>query len=93
VKIFRYGPPMVHAKTCVVDEHLAIVGTANLDNRSLRLNFEVVVAIHGGPRVEELARLFVSDLEQARPCAQEGGRQPLLARVFSSLARLLSPQL
>jgi cardiolipin synthase len=93
VQIFRYGPPMVHAKTCVVDQHLAIVGTANLDNRSLRLNFEVVVAIHGGPRVEELARLFVRDLEQARPCAQEGRRQPLLARVFSSLARLLSPQL
>ncbi len=92
-KIFRYGPPMVHAKTCVVDRHLAIVGTANLDNRSLRLNFEVVVAIHGGPRVEELAQLFVRDLAQARPCAQEGRPQRVLARVFSSLARLLSPQL
>jgi cardiolipin synthase len=93
VSIYRYGPPMIHAKTCVVDDHLAIVGTANIDNRSLRLNFEVVAAIHGGPLVEELAGLFLHDLEQARPCALEGRRQRFMGRVFSSLARLLSPQL
>jgi cardiolipin synthase len=91
--IYRYGPPMIHAKTCVVDDDLAIVGTANLDNRSLRLNFEVVAAIHGGPLVEELAGFFLGDLERARRCALEGRRQRLLGRVFSSLARLLSPQL
>jgi len=93
VDIYRYGPPMVHAKTCVIDDRLAIVGTANLDNRSLRLNFEVVVAIHGGPKVEELAALFRHDLAQAQPCPREGRRQRLLSRVFSSLARLLTPQL
>ena len=93
VDIYRYGPPMVHAKTCVIDDRLAIVGTANLDNRSLRLNFEVVVAIHGGPKVEELAGLFRNDLAQASPCPGKAGRQRLLGRVFSSLARLLSPQL
>jgi cardiolipin synthase len=91
--IYRYGPPMVHAKTCVVDDELALIGTANLDNRSLRLNFEVVAAVHGGPAVEELAGLFLHDLELARRCAPEGRRQRLLGRVFSSLARLLSPQL
>jgi cardiolipin synthase len=92
-RIYRYGPPMIHAKTCVADDVLAIVGTANLDNRSLRLNFEVVAALHGGPVVEELASLFRRDLERSRPCAPEGLRQRFLARVFSSLARLLSPQL
>jgi cardiolipin synthase len=91
--IYRYGPPMIHAKTCVVDDDLAIVGTANIDNRSLRLNFEVVAAIHGGPVVEALAGFFLRDLERARPCAPEGRRQRLLGRAFSSLARLLSPQL
>ncbi len=35
IKIFEYGPPMMHAKTMVVDETVAIVGTANLDNRKL----------------------------------------------------------
>jgi cardiolipin synthase len=91
--IHLFGPPMIHAKTCVVDDDLAIVGTANLDNRSLRLNFEVVAAIHGGPVVEELAGFFRHALERARSCAPEGGRQGLPGRVISSLARLLSPQL
>jgi cardiolipin synthase len=91
--IYRYGPPMVHAKTCLVDDDLAIVGTANLDNRSLRLNFEVVAALHGGPAVEELAGFFLRDLERSRPCAPEGRRERFPRRVFSSLARLLTPQL
>jgi len=91
--IHRYGPPMIHAKTCVVDDDLAIVGTANLDNRSLRLNFEVVAALHGGPAVETVAGFFLRDLEKARPCSPEVRRQRFPGRLFSSLARLLTPQL
>ena len=91
--IHLYGPPMIHAKTLVVDERLAIVGTANLDNRSLRLNFEVVAAIHGGPVVAELAEAFWRDLERARPSAPEERKERFPRRLFSSLARLLSPQL
>jgi cardiolipin synthase A/B len=91
--IHLYGPPMVHAKTCVVDDDLAIVGTANIDNRSLRLNFEVVAAIHGGPAVEELAAFFQRDLERARPSERGGQRERFPGRLFSSLARLLTPQL
>jgi cardiolipin synthase len=91
--ISLYGPPMVHAKTCVVDDDLAIVGTANLDNRSLRLNFEVVAAIHGGAVVEELASYFRRDLERSRIGAPEGRRERFPGRLFSSLARLLTPQL
>ena len=47
--IYLYEPSMLHAKTAVIDDALAIVGTANLDNRSFRLNFEVVAALYGGP--------------------------------------------
>ena len=46
IKVFEYGPPMLHAKTMVVDDTVAIVGTANLDNRSFRLNFEVAAAFY-----------------------------------------------
>jgi len=74
-------------------DDLGIVGTANLDNRSLRLNFEVVAAIHGGPAVEELAGFFLHDLERAQPCAPEGRTERFPGRLFSSLARLLAPQL
>jgi cardiolipin synthase len=93
VKIHLYGPPMIHAKTMVVDHDLAIVGTANLDNRSLRLNFEVVAAVYGKPAAAELARLFEVDLERAPPRTQRERQDPFGRRLVASMARLLSPLL
>lgn len=92
-RIHRYGPPMIHAKTCVVDDLLAVVGTANFDNRSFQLNFEVVAAFYGGPPVEEVARHFEADRARSRPVKAREGRGPLGRRLFASLARLLAPQL
>jgi cardiolipin synthase len=93
VRIHLYGPPMVHAKTMVVDRVLAIVGTANLDNRSLRLNFEVVAALYSEPAAAELARLFEADLERARPRTRKERQDPFGRRLVASAARLLSPLL
>ena len=45
VRVYEYGPRFIHAKTIVVDDDLAIVGSANLDNRSFLLNFEVTSLI------------------------------------------------
>ena len=42
IVVFEFGPPMLHAKTIVVDDTVGVVATANLDNRSLRLNFEEI---------------------------------------------------
>jgi cardiolipin synthase len=93
VKIHLYGPPMVHAKTMVVDHDLAIVGTANLDNRSLRLNFEVVAAVYGEAAAAELAALFQADLARARPRTRREEDDPFGRRLVASAARLLSPLL
>jgi cardiolipin synthase len=90
VRIF--GPGMIHAKTCVVDDVVAVVGSANLDNRSFRLNFEVVVALYGAEPVEELARAFEVDWARSRAAGREG-RRPLLRRLLALAARLLAPQL
>jgi len=92
VKIHLYGPPMIHAKTWVVDTALAIVGSPNLDARSMRLNFEVTAVVYGGAVVEALAGLFQQDLKRTRPAVKEN-RQPPLRRLFDSLARLLASQL
>ena len=93
VKIHLYGPPMVHAKTMVVDRELAIVGSANLDNRSFRLNFEVVAAIYGEPAAAELASHFEADLARARPRTRREEADPFGRRLFASAARLLAPLL
>lgn len=92
-RIWLHGPPMLHAKTCVVDEEVALVGSANLDSRSLRLNFEVTAILYGPRPASALAALFERDLAAAK---QKEGREadaPFLSRLAASAARLLGPQL
>ena len=62
VQVLEYTGRMVHAKTMVVDAELAVIGTANLDNRSFRLNFEVIAAIYDREATACLARLFEDEL-------------------------------
>lgn len=92
-RIWLYGPRMLHAKTCLVDQDVGMVGTANLDNRSLRLNFEVTAVLYGAPAVQALADLFERDLEVARPKTTREADAPFLSRLGASAARLLAPQL
>jgi cardiolipin synthase len=61
VRIHEYASSMLHAKTLVVDD-LALVGTANMDNRSFRLNFEVVAALFDRGLAAALAERFQADL-------------------------------
>jgi cardiolipin synthase len=65
-RIWLYGPAMLHAKTLIVDHELALIGSANLDNRSFRLNFEVAAAIYDGAVADFLAGWFEEDLAVAR---------------------------
>lgn len=94
VRIFEYEAPVLHAKTLVVDDTVAIVGTANADNRSFRLNFEVIAAVYDGSVCASLQSSFDGDLGQAREVglAQVKGAS-LLTRLWVSSARLLSPVL
>lgn len=92
-QIYLYDPPMLHAKTAVIDDAVAIVGTANLDNRSFRLNFEVVAVFYGGSCVAELASAFENDLKHAQRQTRREASLPFARRLLDSAARLLAPQL
>ncbi|MEZ5729034.1 MAG: cardiolipin synthase [Burkholderiaceae bacterium] len=92
VAVYRYGPHMIHAKTLVVDDELAIVGTANLDNRSFRLNFEVIAAVYDTGLTARLAAQFERDLAHARPISPRE-TQPWMWRLLASAARLAAPLL
>jgi cardiolipin synthase len=93
VKIHLFGPPMVHAKTLVVDNDIAMIGTANFDNRSLRLNFEVMAAFYDDKVAGELADAFHADVAKSKALHIRDTRRPFLERLFEATARLLSPQL
>jgi cardiolipin synthase len=94
VRVFEYAPTMLHAKTLVVDDDLALVGTANLDSRSLRLNFEVSVLVFGRDVAAELADHFAEDLRRSVEVSRHAlSRIPLLRRAGESAARLFAPLL
>lgn len=91
-RIFEYGPPVLHAKTLVVDGTLAQVGTANFDNRSFRLNFEVAISLYDAGLCDVLAETFERDLTRAlevTPAQLASASFP--SRLGASAARLLSP--
>ena len=92
IKVYEYGPPMLHAKTMVIDETVAVIGTANLDNRSFRLNFEVAAAFYDAGVVERLAKRFAEDRSRCRPFNIKR-RGPRTTQLLESIARLTSPVL
>jgi cardiolipin synthase A/B len=92
VQVFEYGPPMLHSKTMVIDDVVAVVGTANLDNRSFRLNFEVAAAFYDAGVIEALAQRFQRDKRESRPFPIRR-RGPRITQLFESIARLTSPVL
>ena len=93
-RVFEYLPRFLHAKTFVIDDDVAIVGTANLDNRSFRLDFEVAAVLYGPETNARLDAAFCADLEHCRELARIAWvRQPFWTRLGQSGARLLSPLL
>jgi cardiolipin synthase A/B len=94
VRFHEYGPPMLHAKTLVVDDEISLVGTANMDNRSFRLNFEIAAVFYDRGIADTLAAMFHADLSRAVTYRlREARRAPLRTRLVESSARLFSPLL
>ena len=93
VRVFEYQWRMLHAKTMVVDDMLGMVGTANFDNRSFRLNYEVCAVVYGPLFNQQLAQQFEQDLQRSCQVVQHGRPQPLHQRLAEGLARLFSPLL
>ena len=93
-RVYEYQPTMIHAKTLVIDDFFASVGTANFDNRSFRLNFEVNAVLYGAPHAEELAEQFRRDVKLAKEIKPHSrDKLPLRWRLAEAGARVLSPLL
>lgn len=92
VKIWEYNARMLHSKTLLVDDDIAMVGTANFDNRSFRLNYEICAAVYGDHLTVALGAQFERDLRHATRVAPHRP-QPILRRLGDAVARLFSPVL
>lgn len=92
--IREYLPGMLHAKTMTVDGHLAFIGTANLDVRSFRLNYEVTAVIYGRETAAELDAAFEHDRLFSREITlDDRTNMRMRDRLLEASARLLSPLL
>ena len=93
VKVYEYGPRMLHTKALLVDDDICLIGSANFDPRSFRLNFEICLLFRDASVAADLARLIEREFAYA-PRVREDRRRPLLtARLPEAFARLLSPLL
>ncbi|PHS12484.1 MAG: cardiolipin synthase [Blastopirellula sp.] len=92
VRFFRYQPGFLHQKTMIVDDEFAAVGTANLDNRSFRLNFEITIAVIDKKFAQQTEAMFLADFEQCRELPKnELAGKSFGFRLVVSLSRLFSP--
>jgi cardiolipin synthase A/B len=93
-RIWLTPPPFDHSKLLLVDSTWAMIGSANWDTRSLRLNFELNLECYGREFATEVAGVIASKLAHARLITlEEMDRRPLAIRLRDGVARLLSPYL
>jgi cardiolipin synthase len=94
MQVYYRPEPVAHSKLFLMDDYYALVGSANLDPRSLRLNFELVVEVYDADVVSGLQAHFDAVRAISVPVTEEQlRRQPLLLRLRDAVMWLFSPYL
>ena len=92
VQIFEYTPGFVHAKVCISDEEKAVVGTINLDYRSLYHHFECATYLYQCDCIPEIESDFQATLQQCRAVTPETIRDERLGyKINGALLKFLAP--
>jgi cardiolipin synthase len=82
----------LHQKVILIDDEAAAVGTANLDNRSFRLNFELMVMTADRAFAADVATMLEADFAQAKEIGRdEYLDRPRLGRAAMHVAKLFAP--
>lgn len=91
-KVFIYENGFIHAKTIIVDDEICSVGTANIDVRSFRLNFEVNAFIYDEKISRALVNHFYDDADLSTELTFDAYlKRSMIIRFKESISRLLSP--
>ena len=91
VKIYSYTPGFLHAKTWLVDDRIAAVGTVNLDYRSLYLHFENSVLIYGGAVLEDVRKDYAEIERESKEVTLGDCRTGFVGTMYSAVLRLVAP--
>jgi cardiolipin synthase len=92
IRVFEYEPGFMHQKVALIDDAMSLVGTANFDNRSFRLNFEVTALVYDEDFAARIAAMLQDDLDTASELDVAGLRNGgWWWRLKVSIARLAAP--
>lgn len=92
VKFYRYLDGFLHEKAMIIDDLAVAIGTANFDNRSFRLNFEITAILGGEEFIGEVEQMFLADFAKSREMASdEYDAKPWYFKLGVKLARLTAP--
>ncbi len=97
VRVYEYTPGFVHSKMFISDDKTAVVGTINLDYRSLALHYECGVWMHGSSIVSDIKEDFLTTLEKCHEVTVDNyerkGRFGSLKLFFLAILRIFAPLL
>lgn len=92
VRFYRYQNGFMHQKVMIVDDSLSAIGSANLDNRSFRLNFEVIGIVSDADFNGEVSRMLQADLAHSKPTGADVlTKKSFWFRLSVRLSRMLAP--
>lgn len=90
IPVYRYTVGFMHQKCVLVDDSLALIGSTNLDNRSLHLNFELMIALDDPGIVHQVATMLEQDFANASQ-SEDVPTRWWFERAGTAVARLFSP--
>ncbi len=92
VKIYKYKAGFLHQKVMVVDDQLGVVGSANLDFRSMYINFEITTVSSDADYIDSLIKMLEKDLKDSEVVTMESLRgKSLPKKIVERAANLLAP--
>ncbi len=92
IAVYRYQPGFLHEKAVLVDDDFASIGTANFDNRSFRLNFEVTLAVRDEAFAGKVAAMFEQDFAASTMArAEDLEDASFFFRLTARVCRLMAP--
>jgi len=92
VRMFRYGPGFLHQKVVLVDSEISAIGSANMDNRSFRLNFEIMLLTVDEAFASQVEEMLEADFALSGEITVEDSRRThRLQKLGMRIARLISP--
>lgn len=89
MKIYKYTPGFLHAKSVMADREAALIGSTNMDYRSFQLHYENAVLLYHMPVIEDLLEDMDAIIDASQPYTlEEWEKRPWLRRMAASILKL-----